>query len=61
MHAQVIMVGLSGIPEEQYQEACGADAQTFANLPGLLAKIWLRDPETNTVRRSVSLGRPGDL
>ena len=25
-----------------------ADAPTFANLPGLLAKIWLRDPESNT-------------
>jgi hypothetical protein len=48
MHAQVITFGLSGITEEQYREACGADAQTFANLPGLLAKIWLRNPETNT-------------
>ena len=24
------------------------ETQTFANLPGLLAKFWLRDPETNT-------------
>jgi hypothetical protein len=48
MHAQVITFGLSGMTEEQYREACGADAQTFANLPGLLAKIWLRNPETNT-------------
>jgi heme-degrading monooxygenase HmoA len=48
MHAQVITFGLNGITEEQFQEVCGADAPTFANLPGLLAKIWLRDPETNT-------------
>jgi Putative mono-oxygenase ydhR len=48
MHAQVITFGLNGITEEQFREACGADAQTFANLPGLLAKIWLRNPETNT-------------
>src|SRR5919108_2555695 len=48
MHAQVITFGLNGITEEQFQEACGAKAPTFANLPGLLAKIWLRDPETNT-------------
>ena len=48
MHAQVITFGLNGITEEQFREACGADAPTFANLPGLLAKIWLRDPETNT-------------
>ena len=48
MHAQVITFGLNGITEEQFREACGADAPTFAALPGLLAKIWLRDPETNT-------------
>jgi hypothetical protein len=48
MHAPVITFGLNGITEEQFREACGAHAPTFANLPGLLAKIWLRDPETNT-------------
>ena len=48
MHAQVITFGLNGITEEQFREACGADAPTFATLSGLLAKIWLRDPETNT-------------
>ena len=48
MHAQVITFGLNGITEEQFHEAAGADAPTFANLPGLLAKVWLRDPETNT-------------
>jgi Putative mono-oxygenase ydhR len=48
MHAQVVTFGLSGITEEQYHEAVGADAQMFANLPGLLAKVWLRNPETNT-------------
>jgi len=39
--------GLSGITEEQFHEACGGDAPYFANLPGLLAKVWIRDPETN--------------
>ena len=48
MHAQVVTFGLSGITEEQFHEACGADAQMFANLPGLLAKVWLRNPATNT-------------
>ena len=41
MHAQVVTFGLNGITEEQFHEACGAEPQTFANLPGLLAKIWL--------------------
>jgi len=48
MHAQVVTFGLSGITEEQFRQAAGADAPTFATLPGLLAKVWLRDPETNT-------------
>ena len=48
MHVQLVTFGLNDITEEQFREASGADAPTFANLPGLLAKIWLRDPETNT-------------
>ena len=48
MHAQVITFGLNGITEEQWHQAAGAVAPTFAALPDLLAKVWLRDPETNT-------------
>ena len=48
MHAQLVTFGLNGITEEQFQEASRADTPTFANLPGLLAKVWLRNPETNT-------------
>ena len=48
MHAQVVTFGLNDITEEQFRKAAEADAPTFANLPGLLAKVWLRDPETNT-------------
>ena len=48
MHAQVVTFGLNGISEEQFHEAVGPDTKLFANLSGLLAKIWLRDPETNT-------------
>ena len=48
MHAQVITFGLNGITEEQFKGAVSADVPVFANMPGLLAKVWLRDPETNT-------------
>ena len=48
MHAQVVTFGLNGITEEQFHEAVAPDAPTFANMPGLLGKVWLRDPETNT-------------
>ena len=48
MHAQVITFGLNGVTEEQFRDAAAADAPTVAKIPGLLAKVWLRDPETNT-------------
>ena len=48
MHAQVVTFGLNGITEEQFQQAVSADVPVFASMPGLLAKVWLRDPETNT-------------
>jgi putative monooxygenase ydhR len=48
MHAQVITFGLNGITEEQWHQAAREVAPTFAALPDLLAKTWLRDPETNT-------------
>jgi len=48
MHAQVVTFGLKDITEEQFQEVAGGDAPTFAAMPELLGKVWLRDPETNT-------------
>ncbi len=47
MHVQVVTFQLNGISEDQYHEACEAETDTFANMPGLLAKIWLRNPEAN--------------
>ena len=48
MHAQVVTFGLNGITEEQFHEAVAGDAPVFANMPDLLGKAWVRDPETNT-------------
>src|SRR5262245_38702245 len=48
MHAQVVTFGLKDITEEQLHGALEADAQVFANMPGLVSKTWLRDSETNT-------------
>jgi hypothetical protein len=48
MHAQMVTFGLNGITEEQFHEVAGADARVFANMPELLAKVWIRDPESNT-------------
>lgn len=44
MHVQVVTFGLEGVSEEEYHRGCRAEAGLFAELPGLVAKIWLRDP-----------------
>jgi hypothetical protein len=48
MHVQIVTFGLNGITEEQYRESCQSETDTFAGLPGLLCKIWLRDADANT-------------
>jgi hypothetical protein len=48
MHVQVVTFGLNGITEEQYHQGCQDEAEAFAKLPGLLAKVWTRNPDENT-------------
>lgn len=43
MHAQVVTFGLNGVTEDEYHSACEALTGTFADLPGLLAKVWIGD------------------
>lgn len=46
MHVQVVTFELDGITEEQYHRTCEQATGTFASQPGLLAKLWLRSPES---------------
>ena len=48
MHVQIVNFQLKGISEEEYRSQCEVIASAFANLPGLISKTWLADPETNT-------------
>ena len=48
MHIQIVNFSLKGISEEDYRRQCEVIASAFANLPGLISKTWLADPETNT-------------
>ncbi len=48
MHVQIVNFSLKGISEEDYRRHCEAIASAFANLPGLVSKTWLANPETNT-------------
>ena len=48
MYIQIVTFRLNGITEEQYQQACQGETDAFNALPGLLSKILLRNPDTNT-------------
>ena len=48
MHVLVVNFQLDGIDHDQFSEACDGLAETFAAIPGLIAKVWLSDPENNT-------------
>jgi heme-degrading monooxygenase HmoA len=47
MHAQIVTFGLRGITEDEYHDGCEEETGFFAELPGLIAKIWLRNSTAN--------------
>lgn len=47
MHIQIVNFGLNGISDKDYQLACQDETEPFATMPGLLAKIWLRNADSN--------------
>lgn len=48
MYVQIVTFGLNGVTEEQFHEFCAGETGTFAALPGLISKIWLRDSDGGT-------------
>ena len=48
MHIQIVNFQLEGIDEADYRALCDEVAPAFAALPGLISKVWLADPKTNT-------------
>jgi heme-degrading monooxygenase HmoA len=48
VHIQIVNFRLEGMSGEDYRGIAEAMAPAFANLPGLVSKTWLADPETNT-------------
>ncbi len=47
MHIQVVTYELGDVTEEQYLTDCNEIAGQVATLPGLLAMVWLENPEAN--------------
>ena len=48
MHVQIINFSLNDLTHDAYSDAWYDIAETFANLPGLISKHWIANPETNT-------------
>lgn len=48
MHVQVVEFHLQGLSHEDFARVCDQLAPTWAEIPGMLAKIWLSDPARNT-------------
>lgn len=46
MYVQLVTFKLNGLSEEQYHDACREETGAFAELPGLLSKVWLRDADS---------------
>lgn len=48
MHTLVVTFNLKNMSDAEFRAFCDEAAPTFAAVPGLLTKIWLADPATNT-------------
>ena len=48
MHVQVVNFNLKEMSVDEFHGVCDEVAPTFAAIPGLLAKVWLADEESNT-------------
>lgn len=48
MHIQIVNFKLKGISRQEYDALCEAVAPAFAQVPGLISKVWLVDDRTNT-------------
>jgi heme-degrading monooxygenase HmoA len=48
MHVQIVNFQLDGITEEEFRNICNEVAPAFAELPGLMTKVWLADSASGT-------------
>jgi len=47
MHVQIVNFHLKDLDEDEYRALGAQLAPAYAELPGLLAKVWLADPAAN--------------
>ena len=48
MHIQVVNFNLNGMSDAEYRRICDELAPVFAEMPGLVSKVWLADEVANT-------------
>lgn len=48
MHMLIITFQLDGMTVQEFHELCDQIAPTWADIPGLVSKVWLENPEINT-------------
>lgn len=48
MYVQIVNFRLKGMTDAEFRAACDGLAPPFAEVPGLLAKVWLANSDTNT-------------
>jgi quinol monooxygenase YgiN len=48
MHIQIVTFTLKNLADAEFHTLCDQLAPAFTVLPGLLSKVWLADPATNT-------------
>jgi heme-degrading monooxygenase HmoA len=48
MYVQVVKIHLKDMSEPEFRTLCDHQASTIAAIPGLVSKVWLANPGTNT-------------
>jgi len=48
MYIQIVNFNLKNTTPAEYEKLCQSLAPQFAALPGLISKVWLADPASNT-------------
>jgi quinol monooxygenase YgiN len=48
MYIQIVNFNLHDVTPAEYEKLCAQIAPQFASLPGLISKVWLADPSSNT-------------
>ena len=58
MHIQVVNFHLNDLSDADFRGLCDEVAPAFAEVPGLISKVWLANSQHEYLRRRLHLGEP---